>query len=140
MLYYMYMRFAVPQFIDVEDKIFGPLTWRQFVYLAGGGGLCFVLWRLLPTFFAILLIIPVGGFAGALAFVKINNRPFIDMVESAFNFLLRNKLYIWKKEQKKKEDTKQKQVEAIAYVPTISQSKLHDISWGLDVLDSKKNQ
>ncbi len=33
------MRFEVPQFIDVEDKIFGPFTFKQFLYLAGGAGL-----------------------------------------------------------------------------------------------------
>ena len=33
------MMFSVPQFIDVEDKIIGPLTLKQFIYLAGGAGL-----------------------------------------------------------------------------------------------------
>ena len=47
------MRFQVPQFIEVEDKIFGPLTLKQFIYLAGAGGLVFVLWRVLPLFVAI---------------------------------------------------------------------------------------
>jgi len=32
------MRFEVPQFIEVEDKIFGPFTWKQFIYLMGGEG------------------------------------------------------------------------------------------------------
>ncbi|TSC80302.1 MAG: hypothetical protein G01um101429_152 [Parcubacteria group bacterium Gr01-1014_29] len=31
-------QFQVPQFIEVEDKIFGPLTTKQFFYLLGGGG------------------------------------------------------------------------------------------------------
>lgn len=137
------MRFQVPQFIDVEDKIFGPFTFRQFVYLAGGAGLSFLLWRLLPNFIALLLIIPVGAFAGALAFIKVNNRPFIDMVESAFNYFLRDKLYLWKKEKKKAAEAKKTSAEeakAPQYVPTLSESKLHDISWGLDVFDSRKSQ
>jgi hypothetical protein len=29
------MQFRVPQFIDIEDKLFGPLTFKQFIYLAG---------------------------------------------------------------------------------------------------------
>ncbi|NCT02072.1 PrgI family protein, partial [Candidatus Parcubacteria bacterium] len=37
------MRFEVPQFIEVEDKIFGPLTWRQFLYLSGGLGMAVVI-------------------------------------------------------------------------------------------------
>ena len=41
------MQFKVPQFLDIEDKIFGPFTFREFVYLTGGGGMCFVLYKLL---------------------------------------------------------------------------------------------
>ncbi len=131
------MRFEVPQFIDVEDKIFGPLTFRQFVYLAGGGGIVFVIFKLLPFFVAILVAAPIGGFAFALAFVKINEKPFLNIVESAFNYTLASKLYIWKQEKKKK-TTEEKTVAAqkpIQYLPKISGSKLHDIAWGLDVLD-----
>jgi hypothetical protein len=44
------MRFQVPQFTDVEDKIVGPLTLKQFVYLAGAGGGCIILYSFLPAF------------------------------------------------------------------------------------------
>ncbi len=133
------MRFEVPQFIDVEDKIFGPLTFRQFAYVAGGGGIIFVLWKMLPLAFAIIPMIAVGALAGALAFFKVNNRPFIDMVESSFNFFLRDKLYVWKKEERKKDQTKEIITEkAPVYVPKLSGSKLHDVAWGLDVLDKNK--
>ena len=27
------MQYQVPQFIEVEDKIFGPLTFKQFLYI-----------------------------------------------------------------------------------------------------------
>jgi hypothetical protein len=47
------MRFQVPQFIEVEDKIFGPLTVKQFIYLAGGAGLVFILYHFLPTWISI---------------------------------------------------------------------------------------
>jgi len=52
------MRFQVPQFIEVEDKIFGPLTLKQFIYLAGAGGVVFVLWRVFPIFVAIIIAAP----------------------------------------------------------------------------------
>ena len=42
------MRFEVPQFIEIEDKIFGPLTWKQFIYLAGGAGFGVIAFFLLP--------------------------------------------------------------------------------------------
>ena len=42
------MQFQVPQFIEIEDKIFGPLTFKQFIYLAGGVGASIVLWLYIP--------------------------------------------------------------------------------------------
>src|SRR6478736_2632887 len=100
------MQFQVPQFIEVEDKIFGPLTFRQFVYLAGGAGLCFIIYRFVPFLFAILLILPVAAFSGALAFYKLNNKPFINVVQSWVKYSMESKLYIWKKEIPKKQEVK----------------------------------
>ena len=133
------MRFAVPQFIDVEDKLFGPLTFRQFVYVAGGGGLVFVSIKLLPFYFGIPLALAFGGFAFALAFIKVNDKPFINLVEAAFNYGLSDKLYIWRHEKPAKKAAPKVEVEARKeYLPRISESKLHDIAWGLDVLDKRQ--
>ena len=75
------MEYQVPQFIEVEDKIFGPFTFRQFIYLAGGAGLCTML-VLYLHFFGILLSIPIAALSGALAFYKINNKSFIEILEA----------------------------------------------------------
>jgi hypothetical protein len=72
------MQFQVPQFIEVEDRIFGPLTFKQFVYLAGGLGAGYLLYRVLPFIVAAPLIMAIVGFAAALAFIKFNGRPFIS--------------------------------------------------------------
>lgn len=128
------MRFQVPQFIDVEDKIFGPLTFKQFVYLAGGGGLCAIFFTLLPTYIAIFLSIPVAAFALALAFYKINSKPFVAVVEAFLAYSLGSKLYIWKKEDKTPvagDRTVKPPVQV--YVPKLSESKLKDLSLALDV-------
>jgi hypothetical protein len=93
------MRFEVPQFIEVEDKIVGPLTWRQFVYLAGGGGILAILYFSgLPKIIFLLIGLPMGALAGFLAFHKVNNRPFSVFLESAVNYFRKNKLYLWRKE------------------------------------------
>ena len=55
------MQFKVPQFLDIEDKIFGPFTFKEFVYLAGGAGLCFVLYRLLGLVWGAIPILVVAG-------------------------------------------------------------------------------
>ncbi|MFQ5788442.1 MAG: PrgI family protein [Thermodesulfobacteriota bacterium] len=141
------MKFQVPQFIEVEDKIFGPLTLKQFIYLAGAGGVVFILWRVLPLFFAIIIAAPVIALAVALAFYKINKRPFVFVLESAFKYMLSNRLYIWKskdiKQMKKASPGLKKEAHPLAQtgesqiqMPKLSGSKLKDIAWSLDIKES----
>ncbi|MCC7004422.1 PrgI family protein [Candidatus Nomurabacteria bacterium] len=128
------MQYQVPQFIEVEDKIFGPLTIKQFIYLAGGAALSYILYRFLYFYIAIIAIIPVIAFALALAFYKVNEKPFINVVESAFGYLMSNKLYIWKKVERKPEAKKEEApINTSLYVPKLSDSKLKDLAWSLDV-------
>lgn len=143
------MRFQVPQFIDVEDKIFGPLTLKQFIYLAGGGGLSFTIYRILGSFlFAAIPIIVIMTFSATLAFYKINNKPFIYIVEAAFKYYFGSKLYIWKKGPRAVQTEEMKTEEEIKglagiMVPKISNSKLKDLTWSLDIKESmytNKNQ
>lgn len=131
------MKYQVPQFIEVEDKIFGPFTFRQFVYMVGSLGICFIAYRTLPFILALLIMIPAGGMGAALAFYRPNKRPFIETVEAAFNFMLTSKLYIWKKEEKKAEPKSAEDIIKAAkssiVVPRLSESKLKDLSWSLDI-------
>lgn len=134
------MQFQVPQFIEVEDKIFGPLTFKQFIYCIGGLGAAYLLWRLLPIFISAPLILGVGGLAAALAFMEWNGRPFIVALENAFYFLLRSKLYLWNNEQKTKKSAAalakpvlQANVRNDLYVPKLSDSRLHELAWSLDI-------
>jgi PrgI family protein len=129
------MRFQVPQFIEIEDKIVGPLTLKQFMYLAGGAGMIFVAYKLLPFIIAIVVIAFIAALSLALSFYKVNNRPFIDILESAFNFYIGDRLYIWKKVDKKivpKEKTGMETPSQV-YVPRLSDSKLKELSWSLDI-------
>lgn len=133
------MRFQVPQFIEVEDKIIGPLTIKQFIYIAGGAGMCFVVIRFLPLFLGILTALPIAGFALALAFYKPNERQtFITFVENASKYFVGEKLYIWKKQDKKPvaKTVEEREVSSDLdnlYVPRLADSKLKDMTWSLDV-------
>lgn len=91
------MQFEVPQFIEIEDKIFGPLTWRQFLYLGGGVGMAVVLFLTTNLIVFILVGLPIGLLAGALSFLKINNRPFSYTLEAMFNYVMGTRLYFWRK-------------------------------------------
>ncbi len=140
------MQFKVPQFLDIEDKIFGPFTFREFVYLAGGGGLCFVLYRLLGFFLGAIPILAVAGFSLALTFYRPNNKPFINMIESSFKYAIGDKLYIWKRRKLKKLDTDRlSELATKEKIQSLNQSgvrlggsKLKDLAWSLDVLDLEK--
>ncbi len=93
------MQFEVPQFIEIEDKIFGPLTWRQFLYVGGGLGISGVLFLVAPFFIFVLFGLPLGGLALALAFYPINNRPFSFFLEAIYNYFTNQKLYLWRQRQ-----------------------------------------
>lgn len=136
------MRLQVPQFIEVEDKIFNQLTLKQFIYLAGGGGLSFLVYVFLNNFLlAVIPILIIMGISAIFAFYKINNKPFINVAEAAFKYYLGSKLYIWKKEDKpvrtaQDEATKEARNYASVMVPKISDSKLKDLTWSLDIKES----
>lgn len=132
------MQFKVPQFIDIEDKLFGPFTFHQFAYLAGGGGLIFVLYKVLPLWISIFLIIPIALLTVLLVFYKINGKPFIFYLQAGINYYISSKLYLWK-QRLVKPDNKAKEEEAsalplVSIVPmTTTEDKLKDLSWSLDV-------
>ena len=128
------MKYQVPQFIEIEDKIIGPFTIKQFVYIVGGAGLSFIFYTYLPIYLSIILIAGIMGLSLALAFYKINNKPFVDFLEAAFLYYMKGNLYLWKKEEKKIEAKKRESVEpAQVFVPRLSDSKLKDLSWSLDI-------
>jgi hypothetical protein len=131
------MQFQVPQFIEVEDKIFGPLTFRQFIYLGGGAGLAYIIFRVLPIFLSLPLILGVGGFALALAFFQFNGRPFIIAMENAFFYMLHPRLYLWNNEAKPAAKHAASRTlggkNPEVYVPKLSESRLHELAWSLDI-------
>jgi PrgI family protein len=139
------MQFKVPQFLDIEDKLFGPFTFRQFVYMTGGAGICFVLYKLVGFFWGILPILAIAGFSAALAFYRPNNKPFISMVESAFKYFLQGKLYVWKKEKvlvgnKEKATTQENKTPQMYSEGRLTGNKLKDLAWSLDVLDLSQHR
>ncbi|MEI6864003.1 MAG: PrgI family protein [Candidatus Adlerbacteria bacterium] len=131
------MRYQVPQFIEVEDKIFGPLTLKQFIYLAGGAGLCLIFFSLLPLYITITLSLPVAGFSFALAFYEVNGRPFLNSIEHAFGYFVGSKLYLWKQRLPSAGEgqvvTPASAPSTTITVPKLSDSRLKDLAWSLNI-------
>lgn len=93
------MRYKVPQKIDLEDRIFGPLTMKQFGYVFGGGVIDYILFNTLYglyglTVFIIAAFVPTV-IAFALAFIKVQDRPFGEFIISFLLFSLKPKVLIW---------------------------------------------
>ncbi|MCX6786429.1 MAG: PrgI family protein [Candidatus Kaiserbacteria bacterium] len=136
------MEYQVPQFIEVENKIVGPLTLRQFIYIAGAAGLCILFFFYLKTVFAVLFSLPVVAFAAALAFYKVNGKPFVEVLEAGFNYYTGAKLFLWKHKEPKTEEKNSARDAAEAAetalrashgTTKLTRGKLSKIAWSLYV-------
>ncbi len=92
------MNFTIPQFIEMESKIVGPLTFKQFVFVAIGTTLSFVIYfsvgkASMPLALALIAIIEGG--AGALAFVKIDGIDIIKVIQHSIAFAIAPQVFLW---------------------------------------------
>ncbi|MDO8496592.1 MAG: PrgI family protein [bacterium] len=95
------MKFQVPQFIATETKLIGPFTLKQFLWLAAGGGVIFLLFLTLKSLIFFVVAIPIGAFFAALAFIRVNETSLINYVSYGINYLFNPKQYVFKKEGEK---------------------------------------
>ncbi len=91
------MQFQVPQFIDVAPKIVGPLTLKQFLYLAAGAVPLFLLFFVLQFWLWIIIAIILGSAALVLAFFKFNGQPLPQVAVSVFNYFWKPRFYLWQR-------------------------------------------
>lgn len=89
------MMFNTPQFIDVEDKIAGPLTWKQLLWMIGMGVIVLMLFMLLDGAVMFIVAVPVVLLFLLLAFYRPNGQPFISYLLNMFFFLFRPKVMMW---------------------------------------------
>ncbi|MBI2984259.1 MAG: PrgI family protein [Candidatus Kerfeldbacteria bacterium] len=96
----MAQQFIVPQFIEVEDKIIGPITVRQFVIILAGTALIVGSYQLLVKlanqsgaflFSAFGILVAMVAFA----FVKVNGRPFHTFLLNVLQHLKNPRMRLW---------------------------------------------
>jgi len=99
---------SVPQFIGVEDKIVGPLTWKQLGWMIGMGAMLLVVYSFTDTALFIILGIPIAFIFLVFAFYKPNGFPFTTFVFYFILFLFRPKIAVWKKSPPKQQNQEPK--------------------------------
>ena len=91
-------QFVVPQFIEVEDKVIGPITVRQFIIMLVGGGLVFVAYKLSDFTLFIIELIVIAVLTMAFAFIKVNGKPFHYLLLNLIQTLRRPRLRVWQRQ------------------------------------------
>jgi hypothetical protein len=90
-------QYVVPQFIDSEDKIFGPVTARQFIILMVAGLSIFLLYKLLPFLWFVVTGLPIFAMGVTIAFTRINGQPFHYFILNAIQTFKKPGLRVWDK-------------------------------------------
>ena len=96
------MQFQIPQFIETEDKIAGPLTLKQLLYLLAAGAVSFITFWFIKLWLWMIITIVVAVIAASFSFIKYNGQPLIKIAFSAFNFFWKPRFFLWKREIEEK--------------------------------------
>lgn len=127
------MLINVPQYIDVEDKIAGPLTAKQLGWMIAMGVTLLILWNVVPTPVFFIIGIPFSLLMVGFAFYRPYGQPLGSFVIFGALYFFRPKVYIWKRMPQKeiKEAPKVKVVNPV-FEKQISADSLRDLAQLLD--------
>jgi len=129
---------TVPQFLDVEDKIIGPITVRQFIELLVGGLFVFIFYKTFDFSLFVVSSLVMGGVVLIVAFAKINGQAFHYFFLNLIATLKRPKLQVWRKKVSAKADAREedKSVEDVVRTavarPAVGKSRLSELSLVVD--------
>ena len=136
-------QFQVPQFITVEDRVLGPLTAKQALFLAGGLGLVILAHYLLVFILFIPVAAVVAGLSISLAFIRINEQPLWVVLRHGLFFFIRPRLFVWKQQRDKREEKKaaaSPKETTVRVTPKLSESKLSDLAWSLNIKEGVRKE
>ncbi len=136
-------QYNIPQFVDSEDKIFGPVTIRQFAILAIGVVIGGFLWYFKPNMGVFFIsVAPVVAATFTFAFIKINGQNFDIFLTNVVIYIIKPTLFLWSRDvdptrsvikmtiQKKKASYRREKNE-------YSQSRVEEVAWTLDTYGEK---
>lgn len=136
------MQYKVPQKIDMEDKIVGPLTLTQFLYLMGGGMIIYIALNTASVGVFFLISIPVAMISLSLAFLKIQDQPFAKFIVSLLYYFFMPRERIWRKnldtEKFAIENIEVSKKEKSTAIRSVNKSELERLAQDLDVMSLKQ--
>jgi len=141
------LQYNVPQFIDKQDRVIGPLTIKQFMFLVIGSVLAGLMWPLTPNLVVFLIVAaPIIVIAILFAFVKIRGQTFTTFVINVVIFFLQPQLFLWSRDpdshseiivRKSIKKTSKKEATA-SQDKQFSQQRVEEIAWVLDTYGQKE--
>jgi hypothetical protein len=127
-------QYTVPQFIDVEAKIIGPITTRQFLIFLGAALLIFISYKVFD--FGLFLVIGILIFliAGVFAFLKVNGRPFHYFVLNLVQTLKKPSVRVWNHQRPSFEakENKEFKFEEVVVNKKLNEAQLAELSLIVD--------
>lgn len=88
--------YKVPQDVEADDKLLGPFSFRQFIYLIIVGGAIVVAWLLGSLFIPLAILpLPVILFFGALALPLRKDQPMEIYLAAVVSYYLKPRKRLW---------------------------------------------
>lgn len=128
-------QYTVPKFIEMEAKIVGPFTFKQFTYVGIAAGISFLLYFSIPFYLFIIAAVVLMGGALALAFLNIEGRSLPIILKNFLIFSAKPRIYIWRKKalppkiiKKKPKPKKEQKIEIESALKITKKGHLQKIS------------
>lgn len=133
------MNFKIPQNLEIEDKIVGPLTMRGLIIAGVGGGIAYLAYMKLDDQTWPIIAVPVIALTVAIIFVRINNMSFLQWLAALILLFLKPQKRVWKKlsdspevfidpAQLKKHKQEQQKKDEIGTIRDEKQKKLQELA------------
>ncbi len=125
------MQFKIPQFLERQPLIIGPLAFKQSLYFGIAILISFYLYSVAPFFIFLIFSIPLISFAFCLAFIKIEGIPLPEVIIQSFGFISSPKIYLWEKKENlrpikfRAQKQEEKKEESLKVAPESILEKLH---------------
>lgn len=133
-------QYKVPQDVEAEDKLLGPFTFRQFIYLiitVGSAGMSFAFFQIFPLLAIIPL--PITFFFAILALPLKKDQPMETYLAAIVSFYLKPRKHIWLSGQRESTIliTAPKKVEKSRTRNITEEEASHRLSFLAEIVDSE---